>query len=89
MSTQMARGVGGVDIQAVPLAKSSDANLDSTAGAAVSLHMIFCVTDGDIVVTWPDSATAKTLSLVAGDCFTFPNGATVDFSATAGVFHKG
>ena len=89
MFIQMARGVGGVDIQAFPLAKSSDANLDSTSGTSVSLHLIFCVEDGDLVVTWPDSATPKTLSLVAGDCFSFPFGAAVDFSATAGTFHKG
>lgn len=85
----MTRGVGGDVIQGFPVAKSTDAMLDSTSGASVALHSIFCVEDGELVITWPDSETPKTVTFVSGDCLTFPFGVTVDFSATTGIFHKG
>ena len=87
MVTQMARGIGGTDIQAFPLLRSTDVNLTTSSGSVTGVKLIHCATDGDVSVTFPDSATPVTISLVEGDQFAFPFGVTIDFTGTAGTFH--
>ena len=72
------------DAQAFPLVHGK---LNLTSGTALKGAIIFCVEDGDIAVTFPESATPVTISMLSGWVFTLPVGASVNLTGTAGTFH--
>lgn len=66
---------------------STDVNHTASSGSVTGVKLINCAIDGDVSVTFQDSATSVTISLVEGDQFAFPFGVTIDFTGTAGTFH--
>lgn len=86
MPPELSRAVGGVAIQAFPLTTSAKINLTAADTVVAGVKLIRCVVDGDIAVTFTGE-TAVTISLVEGDDYAFPYGASVDFTGSAGTFH--
>lgn len=73
---ELARAAGGgVPIQAFPLTTGANCN-KTTAGTATGIHLIRCIADGTVAVTFADTTTAD-VAMVAGDDYAFPDGANI------------
>lgn len=82
MAAELARAAGGgVPIQAFPLTTASKCLL--TTGTVAGVNLIKCIADGTVAITFADTTT-KDYSMVEGDEYTFPQGASI--SITSGTF---
>jgi len=85
MGTHLSRDVGGEPIQAVPLRKDF-VNLSENY-KVLKPRLVYCVTGGDIVITWGD-ATTSTITLTQSDYFPIDGASSLMVSATT-VIHAG
>ena len=71
----------GEIIQVFPLVQGK---VNLTSGDVLTPGLIYCVADGNIVITWRDDSQS-TISCSAGDCFSLQNCTKVTIST--GTFH--
>ena len=69
-------------IQAMPLIQGQ---VNVTSGTFQDITVLYCVLDGDIIITWFD-LTTTTVSCTEGDAFTLPGDHT-DIEVSSGTFH--
>ena len=83
MATHLSRDVGGEPIQVVSL-RQGFVNL-AEYSKVLKPRIIYCVTAGDIVITWNDNTT-DTITLTKGDWFSI-DGAKFLMISTTTVIH--
>ena len=74
---------GTSPIQAFPLIQGQ---VNLTSGTYTDIHLIYCVADGNITITWPDGTTS-TIICAANDVFTVGSNQQVEVVAASGTFH--
>ena len=80
--SDLARGSGGYVLQVFPLLYGM---VNKTSGTHTGIAMVYCVSDGNLSVLWPDSGTPETVACVAGDVFSVQTATSVTVSS--GTFH--
>ena len=89
MATQMAKAVGGADIQEFPLQTAGNMRVGPTGGAGADgiftgVKLIACREDGTINVLFADGTSKDSVTYYEGWGNSFPQGATI--TILTGVF---
>lgn len=80
--SDLARATGGYVLQVFPLLYGK---VNKTDGTHTGISMVYCASDGNLSVLWPDNETPATVACVAGDVFSVQTATSVTVSS--GTFH--
>lgn len=89
MATQMAKAVGGTDIQEFPLSTAGKMRAASTSGAGgdgvfTGVKLLKCWEDGLVNVAFADGTSKDSVQYYEGTGNAFPEGATI--TIVSGLF---
>ena len=83
MKVRLIRSDGGDAVQAFPLQQGL-VNLENADGAQTDIHLVHCIGDGNLTVTWSSGVT-DTIACLAGDDYTVMG--ALSCTVATGMFH--